>query len=142
MGDVVRDIFALHQVDKFDDINLVESYKYFHFSNKFINGTSEEVDALVDKIIGVLKAKQDQIKQMRQTPIEVIKEDVSPKTYKWIEKWGITNLYDLRMNIHRRYNGVVHSKIVGIGQKNGTEVVDAMEKHGIGRDSLYTERWE
>ena len=142
MSDVVRDIFALHQVDKFDDINLVESYKYFHFSNKFINGTPEEIDELVNKIIDVLRAKQEQMKQLRQTPIDVIKDDVSPKTYKWIEKWGITNLYDLRMNIHRRNNGVVYSKIVGIGQKNGTEVANAMEKYGINNNSLYTERWE
>lgn len=142
MSDVVRDIFALHQVDRFDDGDLMESYKYFHFGSRFINGKPEEMDALVDKIIGVLKAKQEQIRQLRQTPIEAIKDDVSPKTYKWIEKWGITNLYDLRMSIHRRYNGAVHSKIVGIGRKNGTEVANAMEKHGINNNSLYTERWE
>ena len=141
MKEIERDVFAVHQVDRFREGRVSESYRYTAFSSNFLGTTPEELDGLVQKIIISLLDKQALIKKLRATPVILIKDDLSPKTYQKIEDGNIENIYQLRRSIHRRYNGNVLSRISGIGQKNGTEIINALEKHGLWVN-LHTERWE
>ena len=141
MREIVRDLFAVRQVDTYDGSKLVESYKYSAFSSQFIDCYPADLDNLVDAIVSSLRRRQLLMKSLQETPISKIKDDLKPNTYKWIEAWGITNLFELRRSLHRRYNGKVSSRIAGIGQKNGTEIINVIEKHGI-PSTLFTERWE
>ena len=139
-NEIIRDLFAVRQVDKYDGSKLADSYIYTSFSGQALR-KSEDFDNLIEEIIGYLRGKQTQKRKLIATPLSVLKDDINPNTYKKIESCGISNMYELRMSIHRRYNGKVTSKIAGIGQKNGTEVINALEKHGV-PSGLFTERWE
>jgi hypothetical protein len=134
-------VFAVHQVGKYREGRVAESYKYLAYSSQFLSASPEELDVLLEKIIGSLLDKKALIKKLRATPVSVIKCDLEPKTYKRIEDGNIANIYDLRRSIHRKYNGNIFSKISGIGKKNGAEIINALEKHGLWIN-LFTEKWE
>lgn len=120
--------------------NLIKSQDYVFFSSNFLNLKEDEMNAFVDKTIKALKDKQRLIKRLKETSIEAIKKDIKPGTYKIIKECGITNLYDLRMRLYRRFNGNISSKIVFINLKKGNEILDVLEKNGI-PNNLYTEIW-
>jgi hypothetical protein len=134
-------MFAVRQADTYDGSTLVKSYKYLSFPRQFFGDDTDKVDGLVEKIIKSLQDRQALVKKLRGAPLILIKEDLKPNTYKLIEDHGITNMFELRMILGKRYNGKVSSRIVGIGQKNGTEIINAMEKHGLWVH-LTTEKWE
>ena len=141
----IRDnsIFSIQEVIECDDNwNLVNKYNYASFSSSMLDLPFDELDKFITKTIETLTIKHENIKRWRATPIEVLEDKLDPKIYKLIVAHDITNLYELRKNISRCYDGKIRSMIVGIANVKGKAVLDALDEFDpfLGK-SLYTERW-
>ena len=141
MKEIVRDVFAVNQVDRYREGRIFESYRYLSYPSQFLGTDPEELDLFIERLIVSLRERQALIKKLRATPVDIIKDDLSPNTYKKIENGKIENIYQLRRSIHRRYDGNIFSKISGVGKKNGAEIISALEKHNLWVN-LSTDRWE
>jgi hypothetical protein len=139
-----HELFTVKEVTEYDEEwKKTNSYRYAHFCSNVIDLSNEELAAFVERTIKSLRDRQEFIAKVRSIPLETIKNDLDPKVYKLIEHWGITDLYELRRNVHRRYDGTVTSRIAGIAKVKGTEILNVLDKHGIPIDSsVYGDRWE
>ena len=138
------ELFTIKEVTEYDENwNETGGYRYAHFCSNIIDLSNEELDVFIERTIKSLKDRQEFIAKIRSIPLETIKNDLDPKIYKLIEYWEITNLYELRRNVHRRYDGTVTSRIAGIAKVKGTEILNVLEKHGVPIDnSMYGDKWE
>jgi hypothetical protein len=139
-----HELFTIKQVTEYDEEwKKTGSYKYAHFCSSIIDLSNQELDVFIERTIKSLRSRQEFIAKVRNIPLETIKDDLDPKIYKLIEHWEITDLYELRRNVHRRWDGTVTSRIAGIAKVKGTEILNVLEKHGIPIDnSMYGDKWE
>ncbi len=139
-----HELFTIKQVTEYDENwKKTGGYKYAHFCSNIIDLSNEELNTFIERTIKSLRDRQEFITKVRSIPLETIKDDLDPKIYKLIEHQGITNLYELRRNVHRRWDGTVTSRIVGIAKVKGTEILNVLEKYGIPIDnSMYGDKWE
>ncbi len=137
-------LFTIKEVTEYDENwNKTGGYRYAHFCSNIIDLSNEKLNAFIERTIKSLRDRQEFITKVRSIPLETIRDDLDPKIYKLIEHWGITNLYELRRNVHRRWDGTVTSRIAGIAKVKGTEILNVLEKHGIPIDnSMYGDKWE
>jgi hypothetical protein len=139
-----HELFSINQVTEYNEQwGQTGSYRYAQFCSNVIDLSNEELDAFIERTIKSLRDRQEFIAKVRSIPLETIKDDLDPKIYKLIEHWEITNLYELRRNVHRRWDGTITSRIAGIAKVKGAEILNVLEKHGIPIDnSMYGDKWE
>lgn len=142
MAERTIDLFAVTKVLKYNDYRFVGSYKFCHFSSEVLNMDADELGAFVDKTIGFLTKHRDAIAHLRSIDVSDVEKDLDPKVYKLILDHGITNIYELRRNVHRRHTGEISSRIVGVAKIKGEQIVKVMEDKGYMIDLYTTERWD
>ena len=101
----------------------------------------EDLDNFVRKTIKSLKDQQKLIGKLRSIPIEEIENELDPKVFQLLKYSKINNIYDLRRNLSRRYNGEVFSRIVGISKVKGTKILDVLDKRGFA-SNFYAKHWK
>ena len=112
-----------------------------YFNNELVDLEDDELDCFVKQTIKSLKDQQKLIKKLKNISINSIENDLDPKIYKLLQHWDITNIYYLRRNLYRRYNGEIVSKIPGISTVKGSKILDVLDKHNI-PSNFYTTRWQ
>ena len=138
-----RDLFAVTKVVEYDEDYIRHtSYKFCHFSSEVLSMDVDELGAFVDKTIGFLTKHRDAIAHLRSIDVSDVEKDLDPKVYKLILDHGITNIYELRRNVHRRHTGEISSRIVGVAKIKGEQIVKVMEDKGYMIDLYTTERWD
>jgi hypothetical protein len=143
MTDMDRPLFEVKKVHQYnDDYRYLGSYKFCHFSGEVLNMDADELSYFVDKTIEFLTKHRDAIANLRSIDIGVVENDLDPKVYKLIINHGITNIYELRKSVHRRYTGEISSRIVGVAKIKGEQIVKVMEDKGYMIDLYTTEKWD
>jgi hypothetical protein len=133
-----EDLFRVVKVEKYDEkYRPLSSYNYCTLSNEIVDMEPTILYDFVDKTINALNEYRNNINFLRKIDISAIKNDIDPKIYNIIVANKITNIYDLRKKIHRRYYGEIISYIPGIGKVKGEPIIKAMEEKGY-MISLYT----
>jgi hypothetical protein len=137
-----KELFKVSLVRQYDEIWQYDgSYKYSYFNNELVDLEDDELDCFVKQTIKSLKDQQKLIKKLKNISINSIENDLDPKIYKLLQHWDITNIYYLRRNLYRRYNGEIVSKIPGISTVKGSKILDVLDKHNI-PSNFYTTRWQ
>ena len=134
----LTDLFKVTKVINYG----ISSYKFCRFSGEVLNMNCDELDNFVNKTINFLIKIKDNIAYLRSINISEIEKDLDPKVYKLIIDFEITNIYELRRNIHRRHTGEVYSRIVGIAKVKGEQIIKVMEAKGYMIDLYTTEKWD
>lgn len=142
MNERTKDLFKVTLVKQYDeDWRKFESYRYSYFCNEFVDMNEEALDKFIATTIKSLKNQQKLINKLRNIPIETIEKDLDPKIFQLLKHWDIKNIYELRRNLFRRYNGEIISKIAGISTVKGTKILDVLDKHNF-PSNFYTARWQ
>ena len=143
MDTQTRDLFTVTKVLEYNEhYRFLGSYKFCHFSSEVLNMEADELENFVNKTIGFLTSHRDAIVRLKGIDVSAIENYVDPLVYKRIIDHGITNIYELRQNVHRRHNGEISSRIVGVAKVKGKQIVKAMEELGYMIDLYTTKRWD
>jgi len=137
------DLFKVTKVINYDEsYTNRSSYKLCHFSSEVLNMESEQLSEFVDKTVNFLTRLRDAVADLKSIDISEIEKDLDPKVYKLILDHEITNIYELRRNIYRRYTGEIYSRIVGVAKVKGEQIVKVMEAKGYMIGLYTTEKWD
>jgi hypothetical protein len=101
--------------------------RFFYFS--------QLTDEFFDEIITTVNAKRKEIHKLKRVPITVLKNDISPSTYKILESNHVDSMFDLCNNLTRLSTNAVISRLPCIGPKKGDEILRAMKKAGYPKSS-------
>jgi hypothetical protein len=140
--EMTKDLFEVTKVVEYNDSGRhIGSYNYCHFSSDVINMDAKELSVFIGKTIDCLTAHRDSIDRLRNIHINVLEDDLDPKLYQLIVNNHITNVYDLRKKLHRRYSGEIISNVAGVAKVKGEKIIKAMEEKGYMINLYTTERW-
>lgn len=137
------DIFKVTKVVKYNKkYRESSSYKFCRFSSEVLNMKTEQLSEFVDKTVSFLTRLRDAVAYLKSIDISEIEKDLDPKVYKLIVEHGITNIYELRRNVHRRHTGEASSRIIGVAKIKGEQIVKVMEDKGYMFGLYTTEKWD
>jgi hypothetical protein len=137
------DLFRVTKVINYDESYATRSsYKFCRFSSEVLNMKAEQLSEFVDKTVSFLTRLRDAVAYLKSIDISEIEKDLDPKVYKLILDHKITNIYELRMNIHRRHTGEIYSRIIGVAKVKGEQIVKVMEAKGYMLGLYTTEKWD
>lgn len=135
-----EEMLSMTRVFKLEnDRHFVKDYDYVHFPKRVIDNPNDSFDDFVEKTIKILKDKQQLLRNLKETSIDVIKDDISKATYEHLKNCKITNVFQLRTKLHHRPHRKVFSDIRGIGPEKGLEILAALDKNNIPKN-IYTDK--
>ena len=142
MNERTKDLFKVTLVKQYDD-NWKHNgnYKYSYFCNEIIDLNDEALDNFIQTTISSLRDQQKIILNLKNISIDSIENELEPKVFSLLKYNKIANIYELRRNLYRRYNGDVISSISGIGPVKGAKILDVLDSHEF-PSNFYTARWK